>query len=270
MMDIEPLISTAQEAGKKILEVYHRDDFNERLKSDKSPITDADLSSNEVIRQRLKSDYPHIPIISEEDELPPFEEREKWKEFFLVDPLDGTKDFLKKNDQFTVNIAYFGQEGKSLGVIYVPVSNTLYYGDGKSSYRVLKGKKELLPLCSDLNEPLKILRSSSHLNEETIKVFEILKSDGFEFELTAVGSSLKFCMVAEGNYDLYLRVGSIMEWDTAAAQIILEGANCLILDKKSGDALNYNKKSMFQPSFMAFKKHKKLALLFSRFQVLML
>lgn len=256
-IDSEDVIRISKEAGKKIMEVYEKD-FKVYEKEDTlrkeghSALTEADIQSNKFINDSLKKIYPDIPIITEENMEIPFEERKKWEYFWLVDPLDGTKDFIKRNGEFTVNIALI--EGKSpiLGVVYAPVKDILYFGDREngSFKRENGGEIQKLPLEKKQREAYKVVASRGSFNKETEEFIENLKKEHPKIELINIGSSLKFCMVAEGEADIYPRLGETSEWDTAAAHAIVKFAGKGVYDFKKGDEIKYNKENLLNPWFI--------------------
>ena len=253
-ININDILEIAHKAGEAILEIYH-DDFDVEKKGDSSPITIADRNSNDIIIGELKKLYPDIPIISEENKQTPYDKRKDWEYFWMIDPLDGTKEFIKRNDEFTVNIALIHRGRPVLGVVHVPVFGSTYYGmHGQGSFKTDEyGNTDELP-----NEPnhyrnldfVKVVASRSHLTDEVSEFVEILEEDGKEVEFISAGSSIKFCLVAEGQADVYPRFGPTMEWDTAAAQVIAEEAGRQVLDAGTKEPLRYNKESLFNPSFI--------------------
>ena len=245
-IDIQDINKIAKEAGRAILEVYKKD-FDVNYKQDNSPLTEADLKANEIICTNLKKLYPDIPIISEENKNIPYEERKGWRYFWLIDPLDGTKEFVRKNGEFTVNIALIEKDTPVLGVVYAPVLDTIYYAKkAKGAYK----NDQKLPLLQE-HKTYKIVMSKSHLNEETKEFVDSLKTDKPK-EAVSIGSSLKLCLIAEGSADIYPRLGKTMEWDTAAAHAIIlqSGKKVVRFDDKK--PLVYNKESLLNPWFIAF------------------
>ena len=248
-VDIDILNNIAIQAGEKILEFYQADKPAEvDWKSDDSPLTKADLASHDVIVKGLKENYPDIPIISEESAIPPYEERKNWKEYFLIDPLDGTKEFIKRNGEFTVNIALLRDNEPVIGVVYIPAQEVLYYGvQGEGSFKKVEDQQaeriEHEPY--DKSKPARIMVSRSHGGSDTK---EKLAKMGIEVgEEIPSGSSLKFCLVAEGIADLYPRFGPTMEWDTAAADAVYRYSG------KNGERkspLKYNKEDLHNPEFI--------------------
>ena len=252
MIQIQKIIETAIEAGTAIIEIYNSDDFNVEIKSDNSPLTRADLAAHNLIKEKLISLYPAIPILSEEGKDIPYEDRKNWDRFWLVDPLDGTKEFIKKNGEFTVNIALIENKEPVLGIIYAPAYNNninnpgsfpgvLYYGEKeKGSYKQVAGN-EIIKLPSfDNKENIKAVRSRSHASSEEEEIFKKYNVK----ETVSVGSSLKFCFVAEGLAQIYYRHGPTNEWDVAAGYAIAKYAGAVI------SGLNFNKQNLLNNSFL--------------------
>ena len=247
------LIGIAREAGKLILEYYQDESTFENVdvKADDSPLTLADKAANDFIEEKLRALYDGIPILSEEGKEIPFEERRHWKYFWLVDPLDGTKEFIKRNGEFTVNIALVKGVESIAGVVHVPVSGDTYFGMmGMGAFKVdAAGMEKAIEAqtFSKNDERLRLVVSRSHISTE---VREYIKQFEQPVEV-AMGSSLKFMLLAEGKADLYPRLGPTMEWDTAAAQAILEAAGGSIQDHTTSQKLRYNKESLINPYFIA-------------------
>lgn len=236
----------AIQAGKKILEIYEKDDFSGIVdfKADDSPLTLADKESHKVIAHQLSGLFPDIPVLSEEGKDIPFEERKDWARFWLVDPLDGTKEFIKRNGEFTVNIALIEGGRAVSGVIYAPVTDTLYYGEaGKGAYKEKQGQVEPIKVNSKQKDYIAV-GSRSHSSPEEVSFLSKLPISGS----VSVGSSLKFCMVAEGKADVYFRFGPTMEWDTAAGQAIVEAAGGKVVNE-AFEAFQYNKPVLRNGSF---------------------
>lgn len=232
MGDINKLADIATQAGKIILGYYNKD-YQIEIKDDNSPVTQADLAANDYIMAELAKEFPDIPIISEEGE----HIRQGAGRFFLVDPLDGTKSFIKKAGQFTVNIGLIENQMPTAGVIYVPTDENLYFTDGKKAFK--NGKKIQ---CREIpKDKVVVVASKSHLTPETEEFIDGLKVD----RLVSASSSLKFCMVAEGLADIYPRFGRTMEWDTAAGQAILQAAGGEVIHP-DGSAFNYAKNDIFE------------------------
>ncbi|MEW6469143.1 MAG: 3'(2'),5'-bisphosphate nucleotidase CysQ [Bacteroidota bacterium] len=243
MKELEDLLQTAiraaVKAGEEILNVYGTD-FEVEKKADKSPLTLADKNSHDVIMHELTS--TGIPVLSEEGKDIPYSERRNWKRLWIVDPLDGTKEFVKRNGEFTVNIALVEERQPVLGVIFVPVTGALYYGArGKGAFRRLKDRKdERLPL-KRVNTGYTVVVSRSHMSPETKAYVDELGRRHKEIDFVASGSSLKICLVAEGSADCYPRFGPTMEWDTAAGQAIAEQAGKSLIDCATDKPMEYNR-----------------------------
>lgn len=244
---LNQVIKTAEEAGKKILEFYETD-VEVITKEDDSPLTKADLAAHYIILDNLKEISPDIPIISEESGIPDFEERKKWDRFWLVDPLDGTKEFIKKNGEFTVNIALIEGDSPVMGVVYVPAFDVLYYGEKSIGSFKKEGNDEAKKLESSVFKApgkAKIVVSRSHGDDTTARKLKKLNIEVQE-EVPS-GSSIKFCLVAEGKADLYPRLGPTMEWDTAAADAVYRFSSA---NGPKYSPLTYNKESFKNPYFL--------------------
>jgi len=249
---IELAKEVSVKAGKAILDVYSSGDFGVELKSDNSPLTLADTKSQSVILSYLEG--TGIPILSEEGKHLPYAERKYWNWLWLVDPLDGTKEFIKRNGEFTVNIALVNKGRVVAGVIYVPVKGELYYSDGEKSYYSRDdGSPESLPFPI-IKDKYVIVASRSHLNYDTKKFIEQLKKDiNQDVEIESAGSSLKFCLVATGKADIYPRYAPTMEWDTAAGHAIVKTAGFNVYNIETGEELEYNKEDLYNPYFVVKK-----------------
>lgn len=244
---IEPIVALAEDAGRAILEVYGTD-FEVQSKDDASPVTQADLASHRWIDAGLRSLTPDIPIISEESGLADFEERSGWGLYWIVDPLDGTKEFVNRRDEFTVNIALIENGVAVLGVVHVPVYDRTYVGCRGlgAQRRDGDGDPVSIKVAAKSATPARIVGSRSHRSDS---LDAYLAAVG-EHDLVPMGSSLKFCVVAEGDADLYPRLGLTSEWDTAAAQAVVEqaGGSVVTLD---GKPMKYNTKAdILNPYFM--------------------
>ncbi|MDR9458473.1 MAG: 3'(2'),5'-bisphosphate nucleotidase CysQ [Salegentibacter sp.] len=253
-------IKAAIEGGKKIMEIYENEDFQVENKEDDSPLTIADKKANDIINEHLVP--TGIPIISEENKQLDFSERKNWKECWIVDPLDGTKEFIKKNGEFTVNIALVKENQPVFGVIYVPAKNELYFGDvleqkslkgtipdGKDFEAEISEFKAIEP--SKVGEKIKVVGSRSHMNQDTLDYIDELKNKyNKEVEIVSKGSSLKFCLVAEGEADVYPRFAPTMEWDTAAGQAICEAVGLKVIDKNTGSSMRYNRENLLNNYFL--------------------
>ena len=236
----------ARAAGRDILDVYERE-FSVEHKEDRSPLTEADRAAHEIICAQLEALTPEVPVLSEESAKVDYEKRAGWKRFWLVDPLDGTKEFINRNGEFTVNIALIDGHRPVLGVVYVPVTGLTYFAAaGHGAFRQ-KGECEVEPIQArhyQGGKPM-IVASRSHAGPET-EAF--LKNVG-EHDVVSMGSALKLCLVAQGTADVYPRLGPTMEWDTAAAQCVVEAAGGRVTDLERRP-LTYNKSSLLNPFFM--------------------
>ncbi|KFB01249.1 3'-5'-bisphosphate nucleotidase [Mangrovimonas yunxiaonensis] len=257
---LQTAIQATLEAGKVIMEVYDTP-FDVELKDDKSPLTEADKRANDVINSFLRP--TEIPIISEENKQTDYAVRKTWDSCWVVDPVDGTKEFIKRNGEFTVNIALVKQGQPILGVIYVPATKTLYYADvaTKTAYKsILEShdtalktvfeKAEKLQPKKDGANPVQVVGSRSHMNQDTLDFVEGLKAEGKAVEIVSKGSSLKFCLVAEGNADVYPRYAPTMEWDTAAGHAICNAVGLQVISKATNKPLEYNKEDLLNPYFL--------------------
>tara|TARA_R110002096_G_scaffold120812_1_gene261768 strand:- start:485 stop:1282 length:798 start_codon:yes stop_codon:yes gene_type:complete len=243
---IDPVVALAEEAGRAILEVY-ASDFEVQSKDDDSPLTKADLASNRRIVAGLQALTPETPIITEEAGLPDFETRSSWDRYWLIDPLDGTKEFVNRNGEFTVNIALIDHHKPVLGVVHVPVQDKTYVGcEGVGAERRNSdGSVSAISVADKSARPVRVVGSRSHRGAS---LDAYLKNLG-ECDMIPMGSSLKFCVIAEGNADLYPRLGLTSEWDTAAAQAVVEqaGGGVVTLD---GKPMKYNTKDdILNPHF---------------------
>lgn len=246
---LESVGSLARRAGDAVLEVYAHS-FEVSNKIDSSPLTLADMRSHEIIVAGLRELTPDVPVLSEEASDIAFEERTRWSRYWLVDPLDGTKEFVSRNGEFTVNIALIENHSAVLGVVFVPVQDTLYCGvPGHGAYKQV-GSQTRTPIrtATPAAVPLRIVGSRSH-RDSTLDQ-HLPKLEPCEF--VAVGSSLKFCLVAEGAADLYPRFGPTSEWDTAAAQAVVESAGGAVVTL-DGAPLRYNTKAeLLNPHFLVY------------------
>ena len=269
----------SKEAGQAILDVY-KQDFDVSYKEDRSPLTLADQRSHNIIVDHLTDpSMKNLPILSEEGKDIPFEQRSEWEYFWLIDPLDGTKEFIKRNGEFTVNIALIYQHRPILGVIFAPVNNVFYFAseglgsfklknadvferlDGKASEinrdsvlkKIIKNSDKLPCYDTPLDthdSQLVIVGSRSHPSREFEAFVKTMRKKHAKVEVISSGSSLKLCLVAEGRADIYPRLGPTMEWDTAAGQAIVEQANGSVLNYETGESLQYNKKNLLNSWFI--------------------
>ena len=247
--ELEIAVSAALEAGDEIMDVYNStEDINYEKKSDDSPLTIADKRSHNKIMSFLKK--TDINIISEESKSVEYNERKNWEEYWLVDPLDGTKEFIKKNGEFTVNIALIKNNKPHLGIVYCPTQRTLYYNDHeKNVYKKVGDNKTTLNKRNSVNENsegLRVVVSRSHMSEETSEYVNKL----IEPNLISCGSSLKFLYIADDKADIYPRFGPTMEWDTGAAHSILNALDIQVINLETGRELSYNKENLLNPYFI--------------------
>ena len=252
-------ITAALEAGKVILEIYKSDDFEVEVKGDNSPLTRADTASHNVIMSYLET--TDIPVLSEEGRDIPYKERKAWKQLWIVDPIDGTKEFIKRNGEFTVNIALIENQRPIIGVIFVPVTGELYFSSKEmGAFKVavdlkdydvdtLLAKANKLPLQREDNT-FTIVASRSHMSAETREYVQQMRDIHGEVKLISKGSSLKLCMVAEGAANCYPRFAPTMEWDTAAGQAICEHAGFEVIDWDTKKNMLYNREELLNNWFL--------------------
>lgn len=252
-------ITAAVESGKAILEIYHSRDFDIEIKRDKSPLTKADKASHNVILSFLTK--TNIPVLSEEGREISYEERKGWNQLWIVDPIDGTKEFIKRNGEFTVNIALIENQKSILGVIFVPAKGELYFSTkdiGAFKVKVdleffdvdaLIEKASKIPFYRD-DKTFTIVASRSHMSVETESYVQKMRDVHGKVNLISKGSSLKLCMVAEGTADCYPRFAPTMEWDTAAGQAICECAGFQVIDYKTKKSMKYNRENLLNNWFL--------------------
>ncbi|MCH3883122.1 MULTISPECIES: 3'(2'),5'-bisphosphate nucleotidase CysQ [Tenacibaculum] len=253
-------IKASLEAGKVIMKVYDSA-FNVEIKDDKSPLTEADKKANDIINSYLVT--TEFPIISEENKQTEYITRKDWNTCWIVDPVDGTKEFVKRNGEFTVNIALVTNGKPELGVIYVPATKTIYFANvnNKEGFKsqlethdtsfeeVVNTAKKIAPKNPG-SKHVQVVGSRSHMNQETLDFIETIKKEGKDIEVVSKGSSLKFCLVAEGNADVYPRFAPTMEWDTAAGHAICSAVGLKVISKKTNEELLYNKEELLNPWFI--------------------
>ena len=252
-VDLQVLADIARKAGASIMKIYERpqEGFEVSKKADDSPLTAADRAANQVIVTQLEQHYNHIPILSEEGKEIPYETRKDWKQFWLVDPLDGTKEFIKRNGEFTVNIALI-EDGKPIaGVVYAPVLDRMFVGMvGEGAFEIAPDGTQTAIQAHDYNpgqQGLKVVASRSHPSPELAAFIDSLDTP----ELVSMGSSLKIVLIATGEADVYPRLGPTMEWDTAAAHAVLAAAGGSIHRHDTQEPLTYNKENLLNPWFVA-------------------
>lgn len=250
------VVNIARQAGAAIMEVYHSDEMGQTSKSDNSPLTLADLAAHRIIVAELTKLTPVIPVLSEEAADIAYAERSQWTRFWLVDPLDGTKEFIKRNGEFTVNIALIENGIPVQGVVYAPVLDVCYYGALGAGASVQRGDtpaQAIAAQSTDAGATIKVVASRSHSDERTQALLDKLGS----YECISMGSSLKLCLVAAGEAHFYPRLGPTMEWDTAAAHAVVNAAGGVVQDRE-GRALAYNKEDLHNPEFFVFAANGKV------------
>ena len=247
--ELEIAITAALSAGQKIMDVYeHSNKIDFESKSDNSPLTIADKKSHNTIVEYLNR--TNINIISEESSIPSFDKRNGWNEYWLIDPLDGTKEFIKRNGEFTVNIALIKNNKPHIGVVFCPVKKILYWNNSRMDvFKKENGEEIKLNQRKSINESddnLRVVVSRSHMNDETKSYVDKLKNP----KLISCGSSLKFLYIADNKADVYPRFGPTMEWDTAAAHAILNALNIQVINIETGREVEYNKENLLNPHFI--------------------
>ena len=267
-IDIEDIVTIAKTAGDAIMKIYDRD-FTVEYKDDKSPLTEADLKSNEIIVSALEvlnskfkiqnSKFKNIPILSEENKAEEYEIRKNWEYFWWIDPIDGTKEFIKKNGEFTVNIALIHNDTPVLGVVYAPALGDMYKAKkGEGAYKsvlsatgsVLREDKLPIKTNGTPEKSLVVVASKSHLSEETQEFIDVVARSTEHVTRISKGSSLKLVMVAEGSADIYPRLAPTMEWDTAAADAIVREAGKMTYQFEGNEPVVYNKEKLLNPWFI--------------------
>jgi 3'(2'), 5'-bisphosphate nucleotidase len=246
------VIAIAHQAGAAIMQIYAQPSGQIHSKADQSPLTAADLASHRIICQHLAELTPDWPVLSEESADVPYAQRNAWKKYWLVDPLDGTKEFIKRNGEFTVNIALIENGKPVLGVVYAPVLDTCYYGTrdgGAYVQRKIDAAQPIQAKPHTTGTTVKVVASRSHSDARTVALLDKLGN----CETISMGSSLKLCLVAEGMAHFYPRLGPTMEWDTAAAHAIVNAAGGVVCDS-TGQELTYNKPDLHNPEFFVYKK----------------
>jgi 3'(2'), 5'-bisphosphate nucleotidase len=240
------VLKIADSAGEKVMGIY-RTDFKVDFKADESPITAADMASHHVIIEGLRELTPDIPVLSEEGANIPWEVRGQWHRFWLIDPIDGTKEFTRRTDEFTVNIALIEDGEPVLGVVTAPALKEAYWGaKGEGAYKRDSAGEVHRITVAEPNGPVRVVASKSHLNDDTRAFIENFESH----ELVQAGSSLKFCRIAEGSADIYPRLGPTCEWDTGAAHAVLTAAGGKV-ETMEGERLKYGKEDVLNPFFVA-------------------
>lgn len=248
-IEARAILNIAVAAGEKIMEIYKTADFGVDMKADNSPLTLADIASHEHIVASLSKLTPDIPILSEESKATSYQERSTWSKFWLVDPLDGTKEFIKRNGEFTVNIALVEEGRPVLGVVHTPALGVTYYATkGVGAFKQENGTSQPIKVRAETSRELNVVASRSHAGQETEAFLAALAKD-YTVNLVSKGSALKLCLVAEGAAHLYPRLGPTMEWDTAAAHLVAEEAGATVTNVE-GKPLAYNKENLLNPFFI--------------------
>ena len=258
---IRVALEACLEAGRAILDIYSHEDVGGEFKDDKSPLTQADRAAHDILMRHLEA--TGIPVLSEEGKHLPFETRQNWEALWIVDPVDGTKEFIKRNGEFTVNVALVRHGEVECGVVLAPVLGHAYVGQvdegawklevsmsaDESADDVWHKRKEL-PLKGSEDRPFTVVASRSHMSPETEVFVEEARAQHGHIELISKGSSLKLCMVAEGAADAYPRFAPTMEWDTAAGQAVCEAAGCQVIDQRTGETMRYNREDLLNAWFL--------------------
>jgi len=252
-INVEEIVALAKKAGEAIMDIYQKD-FEVEFKADQSPLTEADKAAHEIIEEGLKKldqkNDTAIPLMSEEGKNIPYQDRKDWDYFWMVDPVDGTKEFIKKNGEFTVNIALISQGVPVLGVVYAPALGQMYWA--KQGEGAFKDGQRLPLKQAEQRENYKIVASRSHMSDETQQFIDAIETDKAK-ELVSIGSSLKICLIAEGEADIYPRIAPTMEWDTAAAHAVVLEAEMSLNAYEQGQTkgeLRYNKANLLNPFFI--------------------
>ncbi len=257
-------LRAALAAGKEVLRIYLQPDHEVQLKADQTPVTLADHKAHAVLHELLCPSG--LPLLSEEGPDIPYVQRRRWTDFWMLDPLDGTREFIRKNGEFTVNVAYIHHGRPHLGVVYAPAANQIWYGEvGRGAWMAgthpgivaeeLMEAARPLPLPAT-DRPYRVVASRSHMNDATRDFMARHLSDHRVNEIVSRGSSLKLCMIAEGSADIYPRFGPTMEWDTAAGHAIVLASGGDLLDTEHHTSLEYNKPNLLNPSFIAKKSER--------------
>lgn len=262
--NLELAINASILGGLAIMEIYKKPSFNFQTKDNNSPLTEADTAANVIINRHLTK--TNIPIISEENKNLDYSKRKEWDKCWIVDPLDGTKEFIKKNGEFTVNVALCQFNKPILGVIYVPVTRELYYADvtKKMAFKSILNKKHKLSrelfaeedriyASESKKELIRIVGSRSHMSQDTLDYISSIEDKFDEVKIVSKGSSLKFCLVAEGKADAYPRFAPTMEWDTAAGHAICNAVGLKVISQRTKKELLYNKENLLNPYFLVSK-----------------
>lgn len=255
---IDQILGIIEKAGNALLAVYKKQDLDIEMKADATPVTEADRLSNEMLRKDLKELFPGIPVISEESDIPDYHVRKKWDTFWLVDPLDGTKEFIYKNGRFCVNIALIRDRQPVFGIINNVRDNEIIWAY-KNDKCYIKKDGAISELSSNVStgSKLKMVVSRFNMTEAEFEYIDYLQMKGYSVELIPLGASAKHCEIAKGLADIYPKFGRCYEWDSAAGQLIVETAGGLVVSPEDYSNLEYNKESMVNPPFIMFSKKMK-------------
>lgn len=249
------IVEIIEKAGNALLDVYKKQDLDIEMKADATPVTEADKLSNEMLRKDLKALFPDIPIISEESNIPEYNVRRKWDTFWLVDPLDGTKEFIYKNGRFCVNIALIEDGQPVFGIINNVRDNEIIWASRNDKCYIKKdGVVSVLSQNTSTGSKLKMVVSRFNMTEAEFEYIDYLQTKGYSVELIPLGASAKQCEVAKGLADIYPKFGRCYEWDSAAGHLIVETAGGLVVNPENYSNVEYNKESMVSPSFIMFSK----------------
>lgn len=252
---LEQILTIIEKTGDALLQLYKKQDLSIELKADATPLTEADKLSNEILRKELKNLFPEIPIISEESDIPDYHIREKWEYVWLVDPLDGTKEFIYKNGRFCINIALIQNNVPIFGMINNICDKEIIWAfkDDKCYCRK-NGEITPLPMTVNTSSRLKLVVSRFNITEAEFEYIDYLQAKGYTLELIPLGASAKHCEIAKGLADINPKFGRCYEWDTAAGQLIIETAGGMVVNPETYKSLEYNKKSMVNPPFIMLSK----------------
>lgn len=252
---IGQILEIIEKAGNALLDVYQKQDLDIEMKADATPVTEADRLSNEMLRKDLKSLFPDIPIVSEESNIPDYHTRKKWRTFWLVDPLDGTKEFIYKNGRFCVNIALIQDQQPVFGIINnIRDKEIIWAYKNDKCYIKKNGVISELPVNTSTGSKLKMVVSRFNMTEAEFEYIDYLQTKGYSIELIPLGASAKHCEIAKGLADIYPKFGRCYEWDSAAGQLIVETAGGMVVNPENYSNVEYNKESMINPPFIMFSK----------------
>ncbi len=263
-----PVLNIIKLASKAIIEVYNRPDFSISRKKDNSPITLADRKSHKIITEELTKLYPDIPILSEEGKDILYNERKKWSLFWLIDPLDGTKEFIKRNGEFTINIGLIEKDTPVFGIVLAPLSDECFFGvkqigayklKKNTQLKEIENKSQLLKFSQKLplnypDKPFTVIASRSHQSEKTGEYIDKLKLKYKKLKVINRGSALKLCMIAEAKADVYPRLSPSYEWDIGAGHAIVNAVGGSVIDQETKKPLKYNKENLVNPHLVAYRK----------------